>query len=73
MEKAMGLLEAIKALLVYLDEEHVYDKLADAGCGGIDPYRSEKFDALIRQANAAVLEFEKSYSSRDKTLQSTHL
>ena len=28
-------------------ESPVFDKLGDAGCGGVDPYRSERFDERI--------------------------
>ena len=45
-----------KALVDYIDEEHVYDKLSDAGCGGIDPHRSEKFMDLIEKAKQSVKE-----------------
>ena len=58
MERAAELYRAAKALLTYIDEAYVFDKMADAGCGGVDPYRSEQFDALIKHAQRAVAEFE---------------
>lgn len=48
------LISATRALLDYMDKEFVFDKMGDAGCGGVDPYRSETFDNLIRAARAAL-------------------
>lgn len=48
------LFEASRALLQHINEEEVYDKLGDAGCGGVDPYRSDRFMALIKAANEAI-------------------
>jgi hypothetical protein len=58
-EQARLLLEATQALLVYIDDNHVYDKMADAGCGLYDTYRSDPFDEAINNARAAVKEMEK--------------
>jgi hypothetical protein len=54
----LRLFEAAKALLTYIDEEHVFDKAADAGCGGVDTYRSEKFDELIEAVKQTLEEVE---------------
>jgi hypothetical protein len=58
-EPATKLLRATQALLSYIDEHHVYDKMADAGCGLYDTYRSDPFDEAINNARAAVKEMEK--------------
>ena len=55
-EKFENLFITSKALVDYIDEEHVYDKLGDAGCGGVDPHRSEKFMDLIEKAKQSVKE-----------------
>jgi hypothetical protein len=52
------LLEAARALVTYIEKEHVFDKAADAGCGGFDTYRSEKFDDLIEDVKQALEEVE---------------
>jgi hypothetical protein len=57
-EEFVRLLEAAKALVTYIDEEHVFDKAADAGCGGVDTYRSEKFDELIEGVKKVLEEVE---------------
>lgn len=53
------LISATKALMDYIDNSHVFDKLADAGCGLYDEYRSDKFDELIKNVKTALLSFEK--------------
>lgn len=58
-EQAQRILKATQALLAYIDEHHVYDKMADAGCGLYDTYRSDPFDEAINNARAAVREMEK--------------
>jgi len=40
-EKVVNLVVATRMLLAYMEESPVFDKLADAGCGGVDAYRSE--------------------------------
>jgi hypothetical protein len=44
----------------YIDSANVFDKLADAGCGLYDEYRSDKFDELIKNVKKALLSFDKS-------------
>lgn len=56
--KIAKMLESTKALLAYINEEHVYDKMGDAGCGGVDPYQSEKFYQLIKNAERDCNELE---------------
>jgi hypothetical protein len=58
-EQARKLLTATQALLAYIDDNQVYDKMADAGCGLYDTYRSDSFNEAISQARAAVEEMEK--------------
>ncbi len=54
--------EAAKALILYVDEEQVFDKSADMGCGGFDTYQSEIFYDLIANARKALAEFENKMS-----------
>ena len=54
----LRLLEAAKALIVYIDEEHVFDKAADMGCGGFDTYQSDAFHDLIVATRKAIEEVE---------------
>ena len=58
-EQALVLLKSTQALLAYIDDNHVYDKMSDAGCGLYDTYRSDPFDEAINNARAAVKEMEK--------------
>lgn len=60
---ATKLLKATQALLSYIDENHVYDKMADAGCGLYDTYRSDPFDEAINSARAAIKEMEKALAA----------
>ena len=57
-DEFLALLETVKALLTYIDKEYVFDKASDAGCGGFDTYRSEKFDVLIENTRKAVITVE---------------
>lgn len=54
----LRLLEAAKALVVYIDKEHVFDKSADMGCGGLDTYQSDAFHDLIAATRKAIEEAE---------------
>lgn len=58
-DKALGLIRATRALVSYIKENQVYDKLADCGCGLYDSYRTDHFDAVIHQAENAAAELEK--------------
>jgi hypothetical protein len=58
-EQAQNLVKATQALVAYIKENHVYDKLADGGCGLYDTYRSDPFDEAINNAQAAAKEMEK--------------
>lgn len=53
------LISATRTLMEYIDSAHVFDKLADAGCGLYDEYRSDKFDELIKNVKNALLPFDK--------------
>lgn len=57
-DEFLQLLETSKALIIYIDEEYVFDKASDGGCGGFDTYRSDKFDALIENTKKAVIDVE---------------
>lgn len=57
-ERIVRFLGVTRALLAYMDEEYVFDKLADAGCGGADPHRSERFDELIKEVRRGLEELE---------------
>lgn len=52
-EKIDELLEATVALVTYIEENQVLDKLANCGCGYLDSYRTDKFQELIINAKAA--------------------
>ena len=58
-QQVANLAAATKALLAYTEESPVFDKLADAGCGGVDAYRSERFDELIGSVRQAIAELER--------------
>ena len=49
-EQARQLVKATQTLVAYIQENHVYDKLADGGCGLYDTYRSDPFDEAINNA-----------------------
>jgi hypothetical protein len=64
-EQAQNLVKATLALLTYIQENHVYDKLADGGCGLYDTYRSDPFDEAINNARAAAQEMEQALAGAD--------
>jgi hypothetical protein len=64
-EQAQNLVKTTQALVAYIQENHVYDKLADGGCGLYDTYRSDPFDEAINNAQAAVKEMEKALVEAD--------
>lgn len=53
-DELLALSEAAKALVNYIDKEHVFDKAADMGCGGFDTYQSDTFYDLIAEARNAL-------------------
>jgi hypothetical protein len=57
-DEFLKLYGAAKALLTYIDQEQVFDKAADMGCGGFDTYISDTFYDLIANAREALKEFE---------------
>lgn len=61
-ETTTALYRGAKALIDYIEGEYVFDKMGDAGCGGVDPHRSEKFDRLVKAAVEAVRQFEEKFS-----------
>jgi hypothetical protein len=58
-DESLKLYETAKALVTYIDNEQVFDKVGDMGCGGVDMHQSEIFYQLIKDARRAVSEFEK--------------
>jgi len=58
-EKVANLVVATRNLLPYMEESPIFDKLADAGCGGVDAYRSERFDEPIGHVRRAIAEVER--------------
>ncbi len=56
-EQVQTLVRHTKELMDYIDSAHVFDKLADAGCGLYDEYRSDTFEALINQVKEALKPF----------------
>jgi hypothetical protein len=56
--EVVRLFEAAKALITYIDQEPVFDKVGDMGCCGVDMHQSEVFYNLIAEARKAVREFE---------------
>ena len=48
--KVMELVAATMELTTYIEENQVFDKMADCGCGGVDTYRSDQFDQLLKNA-----------------------
>ncbi len=64
-EQARNLVKATQTLVAYIQENHVYDKLADGGCGLYDTYRSDPFDEAINNARSAAQEMEKALAEGD--------
>ncbi len=64
-EQAQNLVKATQALVAYIQENHVYDKLADGGCGLDDTYRSDPFDEAINKAKIAAQEMEQALAQAD--------
>lgn len=52
-DKLQELLKATQELVAYIEEHHVFDKLADAGCGLYDTYRSDDFERVFLTAKQA--------------------
>jgi hypothetical protein len=59
-DQVKQLITATRTLLDYIDSANVFDKLADAGCGLYDEYRSDKFDELIKNVKTALYHFNNS-------------
>jgi hypothetical protein len=56
-DQVKQLVAATKTLMDYMDTANVFDKLADAGCGLYDEYRSDRFDELIKNVKKALQPF----------------
>ena len=61
-DKVQDLLKATQALVAYIEEHHVFDKLADAGCGLYDTYRSDDFEKVVFAAKKVTEELEEELS-----------
>jgi len=61
-DKVQDLLKATQALVAYIEEHHVFDKLADAGCGLYDTYRSDDFEEVVFKAKRVTEELEEELS-----------
>jgi|GEM_PF-468022 len=57
-EQAARLARASRELVDYIENNQVYDKLADCGCGLYDSYRTDAFEAVIRAVKEALQELE---------------
>ncbi len=57
-EQVKNLVASTKDLMNYIDSARVFDKLADAGCGLYDEYRSDKFEELINRVKEALQPFQ---------------
>ena len=65
-EEARNLVKATQTLVAYIQDNHVFDKLADGGCGLYDTYRSDPFDEALNDARLAIQEMEKAMSEEDR-------
>jgi|WetSurMetagenome_2_1015567.scaffolds.fasta_scaffold191604_2 hypothetical protein len=65
-EQAKNLVKATQTLVAYIQDNHVFDKLADGGCGLYDTYRSDPFDEALNNARLAVQEMEKALTGEDQ-------
>ncbi len=61
-DKVQDLLKATQALVDYIEEHHVFDKLADGGCGLYDTYRSDNFEEVVNSAKQVAKELEEELS-----------
>ena len=61
-DKVQDLLKATQALVAYIEEHYVFDKLADAGCGLYDTYRSDDFEKVVFAVKRVAEELEKELS-----------
>ena len=57
-DEFLTLLEASKALVIYIDKEYVFDKAAAGGCSGMDYYQSDTFYDLIVETRKAITDVE---------------
>ncbi len=64
-EQAARLMKATQDLVAYIENNQVYDKLSDCGCGLYDSYRTDAFDAVIAAAKAALQEMAEALRSED--------
>ena len=53
-EGCVELFEAVKALIIYIDKAHAFDKVNDMGPVGVETYQSDTFIEVIQQTNKAI-------------------
>ena len=53
-EGCVKLFEAVKALIIYIDKAHAFDKVNDMGPIGVETYQSDTFVEVIQQTNKAI-------------------
>ncbi|SFM69310.1 hypothetical protein [Thermodesulforhabdus norvegica] len=56
MEESLAVLEE---LIEFLETQPVFDKLADGGCGYVDPHRSDVFEDILKRARESLEELKK--------------
>jgi len=59
-ELHQNLVTATTALMDYIESANVFDRLADAGCGLYDEYRSDKFEELLNNVKKALSDLKQS-------------
>lgn len=42
----------LKELVDFIENNHVFDRVSDSGCGYIDPHRSDAFQKILDRAKA---------------------
>ena len=67
-DEFLTLLEASKALVMYIDKEYVFDKAAAGGCSGMDYYQSDTFYDLIVDTRKAITDVENGSEDPDTCL-----
>ncbi|MCX7823063.1 MAG: hypothetical protein N2260_06450 [Syntrophobacterales bacterium] len=45
-------IQILKELVAFIENNHVFDRISDSGCGYIDPHRSDAFQNILDRAKA---------------------
>lgn len=64
MEDIEKILAVLEELVSFVEKQPVFDRLADAGCGYVDPHRSDLFEELIRRARESIDELKKQFAQK---------